>query len=313
MENVNFFVHFLPTSVAPDISPISDSTVNIGTSFTAHCITSAFPEPTITWLKGQDVIIASERIIFSLPGSLTIASVTKEDQGDYSCVASNGVGNTRENFRISVLGVPGAPTILNAAAVTGDSITVYWSVGGDASDTTHYQLQYKLSAGTSWTTFLDRIEAAISPQSSTVYGLEESSSYQFRIFAKNSLGTSASSNVVDASTPSVTGPSAPRNFKILSFNATAVTLQWEIPVQRNGPVEVYTVEYRKTGTNDYSSVQTLGNDQYTKEAVVTDLHPITSYQFRVTAATLHNGEHQFGNFTDYIEQATSPSGKRPIG
>ena len=45
------------------------------------------------------------------------------------------------------------------------------------------------------------------------------------------------------------GPSAPRNFKILSFNATAVTLQWEIPVTKNGPIEVYTVEYRKTGTN----------------------------------------------------------------
>ncbi|XP_033643360.1 Down syndrome cell adhesion molecule-like protein 1 homolog [Asterias rubens] len=297
----------LQVRVAPDILPISDSTVDAGTSFTVHCITSAFPEPTITWLKGQDVIIASERIIFSSPGSLTIASVTKEDQGDYSCVASNGVGNTRENFRISVLGLPGAPTILNAAPVTGDSITVYWSVGGDVMDTTHYQLQYKLSLMTSWTTFLDSIEATISPQSSTVYGLDESRSYQFRIYAKNSLGISSPSNIVVASTPSVTGPSAPRNFKILSFNATAVTLQWEIPVTKNGPIEVYTVEYRKTGTNDYSSVQVLGNDQYTIEAIVVGLSPISSYQFRVTAATLHNGQHQFGDFTDYIEQMTSPS------
>ena len=53
----------------------------------------------------------------------------------------------------------------------------------------------------------------------------------------------------------------------------------------------------------------MGNDQYTIEAIVVGLSPISSYQFRVTAATLHNGQHQFGDFTDYIEQMTSPSGK----
>ncbi|XP_038046888.1 protein sidekick-1-like [Patiria miniata] len=302
---------YLQVRVAPDITPIDDLTVNVGRSLSVHCITSAFPEPSITWLKGQDVVIASDRVSFTSPNVLTIASVAKDDQGDYSCVAANDVGNTRESFHVSVLGIPGTPTILSAAAISVDSITVYWSATGDVTDTTHYQLQYKLSVSTAWTTFLDSIPALAgspsSPQEHTVSGLAESQTYQFRVFAKNVVGTSAPSNVVAASTPSVTGPSAPRNLAVLSFNATAVVLQWEIPVQRNGPIDAYTVEYRETDTNVYSMVQQPGNDQYTIEVTVANLKPMTSFQFRVTAATLHNGQQQFGDYTEYVEQTTSPS------
>ncbi|XP_022107057.1 protein sidekick-1-like [Acanthaster planci] len=302
---------YLQVRVAPDITPISDLTINVGTSLTVQCITSAFPEPTITWLKGQDVIISSDRVTITPPNALMIALVSKDDQGDYSCVASNDVGQTRETFRVSVLGIPSAPVILTAVALSVDSVMVTWTGTGDATDIMHYQLQYKLSVAPTWVTFLDNIPAVTSslatPQSHTVFGLAESQTYHFRVFAKNVVGTSPPSNVAVASTPSVTGPSAPRSLAVLSFNATAVTLQWEIPAQKSGPIDTYTVEYKETSTNVYSTVHIPGDNQYTIEAVIGNLKPVTSYQFRVRAATSYNGQQQFGDYTEYVEQTTSPS------
>ena len=59
----------------------------------------------------------------------------------------------------------------------------------------------------------------------------------------------------------------------------------------------------------YSTVSRPGNNQFTIEVIVSNLKPVTSYQFRVAAATAHNGQQQFGDYTEYVEQTTSSSGK----
>ncbi len=61
--------------------------------------------------------------------------------------------------------------------------------------------------------------------------------------------------------------------------------------------------------SDYASIEVPANDQYTIDVTVTGLQPITTYVFRVCAASLYNEQRQWGNYTAYIEQVTLPGRK----
>ena len=50
--------------------------------------------------------------------------------------------------------------------------------------------------------------------------------------------------------PLFSAPSQPRNLQLLSHNATAVNLEWEVPEQTNGQIRTYQLHYRAKFTND---------------------------------------------------------------
>ncbi|XP_025162697.1 neuroglian isoform X2 [Harpegnathos saltator] len=84
------------------------------------CIFGGTPLPQTIWSKGGDLINSNDRISQGNYGkSLVIKHVTFEDQGTYTCEASNGVG-TAQSYSISlqVMAVPYftvEPEIVNAA------------------------------------------------------------------------------------------------------------------------------------------------------------------------------------------------------
>jgi hypothetical protein len=43
----------------------------------------------------------------------------------------------------------------------------------------------------------------------------------------------------------VIAPSAPRDFVVLWFNSTSVNLQWFVPLERNGDISEYLLQYEK--------------------------------------------------------------------
>ncbi len=112
-------------------------------------------------------------------------------------------------FRIPV-SAPGAPVNVNAS--TGSSvgqININWGLpevdgGGDIFD---YLIEYKLSSASNWSVYNDGISNLTSQ---LISGLQNSSSYDFRVSAANAKGTGVASSVFSATTPtsySVSGPS----------------------------------------------------------------------------------------------------------
>lgn len=87
---------------------------------------------------------------------------------------------------------PTAPTSLSATA-SGTSVNLSWtspdSNGGSAL--TDYLVEYKTSAGSTWGTFTDGVSTGTT---ATVTGLTNGTSYDFRVSAINSIGTSTASS-----------------------------------------------------------------------------------------------------------------------
>ena len=66
------------------------------------CSVKGNPHPSVTWTKNNNALNTSEDPDLSETSSgnthsLTIQNVHQSDEGQYRCVASNGIGNTTSN------------------------------------------------------------------------------------------------------------------------------------------------------------------------------------------------------------------------
>lgn len=81
--------------------------VMLGERATLECRVQANPLPDILWTKnGHEVEESDERITLAYDGHicrLTIDQVTMDDEGRYSCEASNGFGRTSTYARLAVV------------------------------------------------------------------------------------------------------------------------------------------------------------------------------------------------------------------
>ena len=62
------------------------------------------PQPTVTWLKMGEKVLTSDRVISDGHGNLMITSAEPEDEGEYTCVASNVGGNVTYVTKVDVQG-----------------------------------------------------------------------------------------------------------------------------------------------------------------------------------------------------------------
>lgn len=91
-----------------------------GKKIELFCIFGGTPLPQIIWSKNGELIISSDRVTQGNYGkSLIIKHVNFDDQGTYSCEASNGVGTAQSySIKLEVMAIPYfilEPEIVNAA------------------------------------------------------------------------------------------------------------------------------------------------------------------------------------------------------
>lgn len=180
----------------------------------------------------------------------------------------------------AVLTEPGAPTSL-VADPGSTQVGLVWSApasnGGSAI--TDYIVQYKLSSEpTTWTTFADGTSTTTT---ATVTGLTNSSSYDFRVKAVNTIGTGTASSTVTATPTAPTVPGAPTGVGASPGN-TQVSLSWTAPVVTGGsPITDYKVEY-KLATEPTTWTLFVDGVSTTTSAIVTGLTNGLSYNFRIS-------------------------------
>ena len=76
-----------PLIVAPPISMV----INESGTASLQCEAEGNPEPEVTWLK-QNLSLPSDKRVVSSRGELMITAVTSQDEGMYTCVAGNILG-----------------------------------------------------------------------------------------------------------------------------------------------------------------------------------------------------------------------------
>ena len=218
-------------------------------------------------------------------GTSTSAQHTYAASGTYTVTitvtdTASNVTSTTRSVTVSVVTAPGAPRALRATprnASVGLSWTAPVSTGGAA--VTDYVVQFRRTGTSSWTTFADGVR---STRSAVVTGLVNGRSYQFRVAAKNSVGTGAFSTAV--STTPRTVPGAPRSVAVTAARG-ALVLSWKAPSSNGGSaITDYQVQRRSAGAKKWTTV---------KDGVSTstslrfpDLTPGSRQQFRVRAVSV---------------------------
>ena len=88
-----------PSILAPPMSMVVNET---GTA-SFQCEAKGNPVPKVTWLKKNSSLLADKRVVPSR-GGLMITDVTSQDDGMYTCIASNILGVMTSSAKLSVQG-----------------------------------------------------------------------------------------------------------------------------------------------------------------------------------------------------------------
>jgi hemicentin len=90
-----------PRIVNPSVDQ-STADLVVGSSLLVHCLATGVPDPLIHWERAGLRIPSNDSLGVFTVGTLRINSVTMEDSGRYTCVASNVAGEDRTNYDVEV-------------------------------------------------------------------------------------------------------------------------------------------------------------------------------------------------------------------
>ena len=180
-----------------------------------------------------------------------------------------------------------APTFsgsISTSSITSSSVALSWSKASDnvtAQANLQYQVQYKKSSASTWTT-AKSYTANIT--SFTVTGLSASTTYNFRVTVKDEAGntTYKDVNATTSSAADTTPPTFSGSISTSSITSSSVALSWSkasdnVTAQANLQ---YQVQYKKSSASTWTTAKsyTANITSFT----VTGLSASTTYNFRVT-------------------------------
>lgn len=159
-----------------------------------------------------------------------------------------GPGGVSDNSNvISVLTLPAAPLALDASAIAGLSFVANWQAQANINNYT-----VEVATDPAFGTILFTGSAATN--SLLIEGLQELSTYYYRVQALNATGASAFSNVIMVST----GPAvleAPSNLNLTIVSNTQIQLDWT----DNSELETgFVIERRQENEADFGQIGTVG-------------------------------------------------------
>ncbi len=166
--------------------------------------------------------------------------------------------------------VPAAISDLSATAGVSSASLSWTAPSNGGSAITDYAVDYRVTGNTSWTPFT---HDAFTTNSVTVTSLTNSTSYDFRVRAINSVGTALDSNFPSATPLPATAPDTPTSL-FASAGDQQATISFTIPSANRSPITSYTVT--SSPGNHSASGATL-------PITVTGLTDGVSYTFTATA------------------------------
>uniref|UniRef100_A0A8D3CYE2 Immunoglobulin superfamily member 9B n=1 Tax=Scophthalmus maximus TaxID=52904 RepID=A0A8D3CYE2_SCOMX len=232
-----------------NVRPGGEYRQEAGRELVIPCAASGDPDiPSITWRK---VHRSKHNILPS--GSLQFLSLSKEDHGEWECVATNVVTSITASTRILVIGTsPHAPGNIHVLPST-TSANVSWEPGYDGGFEQTFSVWYgpvskRVDFGPhDW----HSMPVSGAQIWLVVPGLEPATEYQFSVLAQNKLGTGPFSEVVTVNTAgSPLGTPEPLVLltppRCLTANRTqhGVLLTWLPPANHSSPIDRYIMEFR---------------------------------------------------------------------
>ncbi|RVE74454.1 hypothetical protein OJAV_G00022280 [Oryzias javanicus] len=220
----------------------------VGTTAIFTCQAQGEPEPQLTWLKNGQVLEPGGHVrLRNNNSTLTIHSISRDDEAIYQCIAENSAGSTQASARLTVLwadGLPGVPTHVQADALSPTTIQVSWKEPDqNTQDIIGFVLHIRRTSDPQEMEYEEAVSKTTLQQ--VIRDLEPSTSYTFYVKAYTSHGASKPSESVTESTHGEV-PAPPSLFtKVL--NSSAVQVTWESS-SKMGQHEGFRLYYRRAHT-----------------------------------------------------------------
>ncbi|XP_077458045.1 immunoglobulin-like and fibronectin type III domain-containing protein 1 [Stigmatopora argus] len=191
-KELDNYVLAMPPPVRPrftDTKIKSFMVVRAGNSARLTLNFEASPWPEVTWLK-DDVPVGKKVTVSNAEGTsqLLIPSAERSDSGVYTIVVKNIVGQETFSIEIRVTDEPKPPGPVEIEEHVPGTVTVCWQPSPDEKrdDRLHYMVMKRDSSKRTWNTVADRIFNNKFTACNIMPGRE----YQFRVYAKNDMGSS---------------------------------------------------------------------------------------------------------------------------
>ena len=185
---------------------------------------------------------------------------------------------THNNTNTNSTTAPNIPTNITPISISTSQIDLMWNAPINSS-VTGYKVERSTDGGLTWSTI-----ASNTNSTTTMYfdsGLQQHSTYYYRISAINQIGTSSPSDTASTTTqaPAMASPSAPQNLQSSGGNSQ-VTLSWIAPSSNSGSPSTNYKVYRGTSSGTEIFLATTGNVTSYNDTSVTNGQ---TYFYKVTA------------------------------
>ncbi|XP_054611477.1 protein turtle homolog B-like isoform X3 [Dunckerocampus dactyliophorus] len=202
-----------------------------GRELVIPCEAEGDPFPNITWRKVGKSSQSKHNV---LPrGNLQFKSLTKEDHGEWECVATNVATSVTASTHVQVIGTsPHSPTSVRVVA-SSTWANVSWEVGYDGGFQQTLSVWYGHALKREHLGPHDWLSIPVpgGQEWMAVSGLEPETTYQFSVLAQNKLGTGPFSEVVTVNT-------------LANRTQQGVLLTWIPPANHTAPIQHYVMEFR---------------------------------------------------------------------
>ncbi|XP_068082078.1 cell adhesion molecule Dscam1 [Anabrus simplex] len=273
----------LTISVPPEwvVEP-KDTSAIAGQSVALDCQADGFPQPNITWRKGQGKSANNfGDVEVPLPnGTLYLPSVSEEDEGHYLCEANNGIGaGLSAVIFLTVNALPRFVVPLTKETVRrGHTATFLCEAAGDVP----MQIAWHHNG------------ARISPEINYRFHIKENfleSSAMSQLSIRNVSAADSGKYVCIASNPFGKDetvvqllvqdvPDAPSDVRVEECSSRSMKVVWNEPLDGNSPILYYAVSYTDNAEEWPEPKESWDPRPWAK---LTDLRPATKYYIQVVA------------------------------
>ncbi|KAM4704558.1 myosin-binding protein C, fast-type [Rhinophrynus dorsalis] len=212
------------------------------------------PAPTVTWFKGVTEFSEIEgRVRIELRkelSSFVIEGAERADEGNYTIVVTNPVGEDKACLIVKVVDVPDPPENVRITSVGEDWANVIWDIpkydGGQPI--TGYLIERKKKGSQRWMKMNFEVFTDTAYQSTKMI---EGVLYEIRVFAVNAIGISQQANTSKPFMP-IAPTSEPQHLTVEDVTDTTCTLKWRPPDRVGaGGIDGYLIEYCKEGSDEW--------------------------------------------------------------
>lgn len=255
---------FLDTSITGSKNII---TVVAGNKLRLDVQITGEPAPTVCWMKGDEVVSEAEGRVrvesMKTVSSFVIEGAEKADEGHYSIMVTNPVGEDKANLFVKIVDVPNPPENVKCTSVGEDSAIITWDPpafdGG--VPVKGYLMERKKIGSSRWTKLnFDVYESTTYDAKKMIEGVL----YEMRVFSVNGIGISQPSASSKPFMP-IAPTSEPTRLTVDDVTDTTCALKWRPPEKIGaGGIDGYIIEYCKEGSDQWvqANKELVGNIHY---------------------------------------------------